>query len=342
MFRCRPPRRYPGLCFQLNSFKCLELFKELLRELETNQAARYPEYVKELLEKKHELERQAALLAKKTSSKANEKEAQEDAQDGHEEMTTFVDTAAPHPEFILSPPTSRVTALEFDDIIEEIKEDTGRREALEPSHPYMRALRRGIGIYIDDSAFSVYRRVVQRLAQQGKLAIVFSDSSLAYGVNMPFRTCAFCGDMGGLLTPLMAQQMQGRTGRRGLDTQGNVAFVGMHWGEIQRTMLGVIPAIEGKLPLYPTIALEAALAKFDAAQRSVEETVDTPMLSRMCATPFAEYQANLLARAAGAPPQSAEERLDDAYMKQSTGVMRSLDLLTTGADPGLSPRARRM
>lgn len=36
----------------------------------------------------------------------------------------------------------------------------------------------GFGIYIDDASFSKYRRVVQRLAQQGKLAVVFSDESL--------------------------------------------------------------------------------------------------------------------------------------------------------------------
>lgn len=36
----------------------------------------------------------------------------------------------------------------------------------------------GFGIYIDDASFSRYRRVVQRLAQQGKLAVVFSDESL--------------------------------------------------------------------------------------------------------------------------------------------------------------------
>ena len=55
---------------------------------------------------------------------------------------------------------------------------------------------------------------------KGKLAVVVSDDSLAFGVNMPFRTCIFTGEMSGELTPLMAQQMSGRAGRRGLDTQG--------------------------------------------------------------------------------------------------------------------------
>ena len=106
---------------------------------------------------------------------------------------TFVDVTAPHPEFILAPPTSRLSAKEIDDILLELKRDTQGREELKPTHILVRALRRGFAIYIEDAAFSVYRRVVQRLAQQGKLAIVFSDVSLAYGVNMPFRTVMFCG-----------------------------------------------------------------------------------------------------------------------------------------------------
>ena len=64
------------------------------------------------------------------------------------------------------------------------------------------------------------------LVSLGKLGVVISDNSLAFGVNMPFRTCIFCGEMEGRLTPLMAQQMSGRAGRRGLDTQGNLIYAG--------------------------------------------------------------------------------------------------------------------
>jgi hypothetical protein len=47
------------------------------------------------------------------------------------------------------------------------------------------------------------------LASKGRLAVVISDDSLAFGVNMPFRTCVFCGEMSGELDELMAQQMSG-------------------------------------------------------------------------------------------------------------------------------------
>ena len=94
----------------------------------------------------------------------------------------------------------------------------------------MRGLRRGIGLYINEVSSPSYRREVQRLASKGKLAVVVSDDSLAFGVNMPFRTCVFAGEMGGELTPLMAQQMSGRAGRRGLDTQGQCAKLSVRKG----------------------------------------------------------------------------------------------------------------
>lgn len=117
--------------------------------------------------------------------------------------------------------------------------------------------------------------------------MVFSDTSLAFGVNMPFRTTVFYGDDPDLLTPLMAAQMSGttylhtshaalwtslclcpfppppppshppslpfppasgRAGRRGLDTQGHLVYLGMPFKRIQELMLGCIPAIIGEDP----------------------------------------------------------------------------------------------
>ena len=93
--------------------------------------------------------------------------------------------------------------------------------------------------------------VVQKFAQKGRLGIVFSDEALAYGVNMPFRTSAFIGDPGPeLLGPLLAQQAQGRAGRRGMDRQGHLAYVGISWARIQELMRGILPEIVGKETAY--------------------------------------------------------------------------------------------
>ena len=124
------------------------------------------------------------------------------------------------------------------------------------AHPLMRALRRGIGLYMDEVAFQAYKRAVMRLATEGKLAVVFSDESLAFGVNMPFRTCVFCGDMGGRLNSTLVQQMSGRAGRRGLDTQGHLVYAGATADFVQRMVISFIPALEGQDPRYLTMFLQ--------------------------------------------------------------------------------------
>jgi len=284
--KCRDEQLFPCLCFQLDSFRCLEMYKELLGALEARQRLEFPNYYKELEEKAEAEERKASEAAKAAASSAKGKKSKDDDGDaegpsggapavGDEVVRTFIDTAAPHPSYVLSPPSKRISTIEFDDILAEMKKD---KEPLPANHPLARGLRRGVGIYIDDVGMSVYRRVVQRLAQQGKLAIVFSDHSLAYGVNMPFRTCAFCGDMKGMLTPLMAQQMSGRTGRRGLDTQGNIVYLGMPWADIQGLILGQIPDIEGRDQRYPTMALQHVLSSHvdkRASQNAAKPTFHT-------------------------------------------------------------------
>jgi hypothetical protein len=54
--------------------------------------------------------------------------------------------------------------------------------------------------------------------------------------------------------------MQGRAGRRGMDVQGNIIYLGMEWPYIENLMLGQISHVTGKEPRYPIIALQEALA----------------------------------------------------------------------------------
>ncbi len=251
----------PAIMFHLDSFHCLELFKELLLELEEAQQKKYPNYLKELQEKAEEVARLRAQAAKRRVKNAKEEEEEaKDMGDMGLENQRFVDTAAPHPEFVLSPSFSRLSSKEYEDIANELAPSMNHGELKSPGHPFLRGLRRGFGIYIDDASFPKYRRIVQRLAQQGKLAFVFSDESLAYGVNMPFRSCCFCSSMEPMLTPLLAQQMSGRAGRRGLDTQGNLLYMNMNWPRIQHLMIGSIPAIRGEDPRYPTTYLQHILS----------------------------------------------------------------------------------
>ncbi|KAL7466405.1 hypothetical protein ACHAXS_006704 [Conticribra weissflogii] len=247
----------PAVAFQLDTYGAFSMFKTLLSRLESEQVAEFPHYRKELIK----LAREKAQMRKVAAGQAkrvNEAEAEEDAKSGFTDDTlTQEDTTKPHDKYVLSPAGKRLGFNEIEDIIADMKK---AGENVDINHALIRGLRRGIAIYTNEVGFSCYRRQVQILAQKGRLAVVFSDEALAYGVNMPFRSCVFCGDMGDSLTALIAQQMQGRAGRRGMDVQGNVIYLGMDWPYIENLMLGQITNVTGKEPRYPIMALQQAIA----------------------------------------------------------------------------------
>ena len=247
----------PAVAFQLNTYGAFNMFKTLLERLESEQVAEFPSYRKDLIKVAREKAQMRKVAAGK-ASRENAAEAEEDAKSGFTDDSLIQeDTTRPHEKYVLAAAGKRLGYNEVEDIISDMKKSG---EKVDVDHALIRGLRRGIAIYTNEVGFSCYRRQVQMLAQKGRLAVVFSDSALAYGVNMPFRTCVFCGDMGDALTPLIANQMQGRAGRRGMDVQGNVIYLGMEWPYIENLMLGSISHVTGKEPRYPIMALQHALA----------------------------------------------------------------------------------
>lgn len=247
----------PAVAFQLDTYGAFSMFKTLLSRLESEQVAEFPTYRKDLIKLARD-KAQMRKVAAGQASRVNAAEAEEDAKSGFtDDNLTQEDTTKPHDKYVLSPAGKRLGFNEIEDIIADMKK---AGENVDINHALIRGLRRGIAIYTNEVGFSCYRRQVQILAQKGRLAVVFSDEALAYGVNMPFRSCVFCGDMGDSLTALIAQQMQGRAGRRGMDVQGNVIYLGMEWPYIENLMLGQITKVTGKEPRYPTMALQQAIA----------------------------------------------------------------------------------
>jgi len=247
----------PAVAFQLNTYGAFNMFKTLLSELESAQIAEFPSYRKDLIKVAREKAQMRKVAAGK-QDRVNAAEAEEEAKSGFvDESLVQEDTTKPHEKYVLSSAGKRLNFNEVEDIIADMKK---AGESVDINHALIRGLRRGIAIYTNEVGFACYRRQVQMLAQKGRLAVVFSDDALAYGVNMPFRSCIFCGDMGDALTPLIAQQMQGRAGRRGLDVQGNVIYLGMEWPYIENLMLGQISQVTGNQPRYPIMNLQLAMA----------------------------------------------------------------------------------
>merc|ERR1719253_2290870 len=211
----------PAVAFQLDTYGAFSMFKTLLSRLESEQVAEFPNYRKDLIKLAREKAQMRKVAAGKSKSE-NAVDAEEDAKMGlTDDLLIQEDTTKPHDKYVLSSAGKRLSYGEVEDIIADMKKSG---EKVDINHALIRGLRRGMAIYTNEVGFSCYRRQVQILAQKGRIAVVFSDSALAFGVNMPFRTCVFCGDMGDKLTPLIAQQMQRRAGRRGMDVQGNIVY----------------------------------------------------------------------------------------------------------------------
>ncbi|HVZ31368.1 MAG TPA: DUF3516 domain-containing protein, partial [Polyangiaceae bacterium] len=90
-----------------------------------------------------------------------------------------------------------------------------------------RFLPHGIGVH-HAGMLPKCRRLVERLAQRGVLRIICGTDTLGVGVNVPIRTvlftqlCKYDGENVSLLSVRDFQQIAGRAGRRGFDTQGSV------------------------------------------------------------------------------------------------------------------------
>ena len=90
-----------------------------------------------------------------------------------------------------------------------------------------RFLSHGIGIH-HAGLLPKYRLLVERLAQQGLLRVIFGTDTLGVGVNVPIRTVVlnklskYDGEKVALLRSREFRQIAGRAGRKGFDDRGMV------------------------------------------------------------------------------------------------------------------------
>ena len=144
-------------------------------------------------------------------------------------------------------------------------------------HPLMLGIERGISMYFDSLPLP-FQRVIKGLFCDKKLTVLFSDETLAYGVNMPVRTVALIGDN---INPLVAQQMAGRAGRRGVDNQGHVVYVNSKWKDILK---GTLPKIIGHNNLSPYHVLRMNFLKQE--QALIEESYKQSLHDYIVQKPF--------------------------------------------------------
>ena len=90
-----------------------------------------------------------------------------------------------------------------------------------------RFVRHGLGVH-HAGLLPKYRRVVERLAQKGLLAVISGTDTLGVGVNIPIRTvlftklCKYDGEKTSIVSVRDFHQIAGRAGRKGFDDRGSV------------------------------------------------------------------------------------------------------------------------
>lgn len=245
----------PMLWFQLNTTKLQQTFSQLIKNIETEETLVYPNY-REDLEKRwkqyHKQQENMESVHKRAYD--SEKITKNDFWKVRQNyvLTSPPDIDGPHPKFVYSPQHKSVSP----EIIKELVKTLGYELHLrQPNrHILIRGLKRGLALYCKYLPIA-YLQAVQRLAQAGMIGTVFSDISLAYGVNMPFRTVVFGGDHPEL-DSLMAKQMSGRAGRRGMDKKGNVIYYNLSSEKLLQLACGQIPQIRGQITNYSLSGLQ--------------------------------------------------------------------------------------
>ena len=237
IFKLKEEKKTPAIIFNKSSTVIEEIVLALSNYIKMEEMKKYPKLFKdrEKKEKKNKKKKdEDTKLTEKQLIKMINKE---------ENMYEEIEIYEPHVDFILnsSQYLNKNNIVEYEELCNNRKYKFFPRQG-DSYNWIFDLLYRGIGIYCKGFPDN-YLRIVQKLANQKKLAIVFSDKELVFGVSMPFKTSVILNDNS--LNTMEYHQMAGRAGRRGLDKVGNVVFFGFNNNRIKELSISMIPKITG-------------------------------------------------------------------------------------------------
>lgn len=235
----------PAIFFNLDSIKIKYYFDKLLQIFQEKENETYPRHQQNLQKSQEKYNKIMEYRKKELDKITNEEKKIIWNRDNPEPMTPDY-LGTPHKDFCLSNNEEKVSINDIKENKDKICQEFIKKnmnEQIPALLELFNGLLRGFAIYSEDLP-TAYLRCVQELTQQGKLSIVFSDKSLAFGINMPIKCTTFLGNTTNLDT-LMYQQMEGRCGRRGLDKKGTVIFAGFKKENICDLVNGVVVPIIG-------------------------------------------------------------------------------------------------
>ena len=235
----------PAIFFNLDSLKTKKYFDNLLKDFQDKEKEQYPRHQQNLQKAMDKYNKLMEEREKDLNRITNEEKKLQWIRDNPEPSPPDC-IGTPHPDFCLEIKGDKVNLSDIKENKDKICAEFVKRNMSDQIPKLLElfnGLLRGFAIYSEELP-TAYLRCVQELTQQGKLGIIFSDKSLAFGINMPIRTVCFLGETEDLDT-LMYQQMEGRGGRRGLDKKGTVIFAGFKKDKICHLVNGVVIPIKG-------------------------------------------------------------------------------------------------
>ena len=147
-----------------------------------------------------------------------------------QENLFYVDKNRPHPEYCFN--NMGIDSMYMRKVRRELKNTL--KTQINYSHPFLIGIERGIIPYFKDMEVP-FQRIAQSLFSNKKIPVVISDESLGFGINLPIKTVVMLGEKDTeIIDPVLANQMIGRSGRRGIDREGHIVFAGVNWKDILR------------------------------------------------------------------------------------------------------------
>ena len=142
------------------------------------------------------------------------------------ESLIYIDPYRPHPEFTF---TTSITS----DKMRKLKNRLSKALEIniDYTHTFLRGLERGIIVY-HSQLQTPFQNEIQALIVQKEVNFIIADESLGAGVNMPIKSVVLLSDDFSSWDYNKVQQMCGRSGRRGIDREGHIIYVGKNWKKI--------------------------------------------------------------------------------------------------------------
>ncbi|CAG9531357.1 unnamed protein product [Cercopithifilaria johnstoni] len=257
----------PAICFNEDRRVCERLAQQLFDYLEMQQkefeaSSEYKKYEikdEEKIAKMVKRKRDVATTKEKKKSKAADKfeRAEVEEQEYNVQDTDDYDPfAAMRLRLNMVLERFKLHGRQCDaDLYQKVTERLAkdRLSGRETTKLLFKLFERGIGFH-HPGLNSKERGAVEILFRSGYLAVLFSTSTLALGINMPCKTVLFGVDDPNL-TPLQFRQMSGRAGRRGFDHSGSVIFMSIPTAKIRRLLTASLSTLRGNLPFTTSYIL---------------------------------------------------------------------------------------